>query len=581
MSIRFLVFLLFVFLPLNLWANPGLLLNPNLNQLPMPIPAGTQLQPLCFGPPVQCAQQWSQQAVPMAMYSNNSQIPAQYQFYLPALLHSSGDYSNPEGDKNWRPWDPFGDSSSSSRRDSYYINKSNNSDVRIVSNWNGKKTVQGASLLFVPENNLSFDTGSSQGGDSSSSRPASSGENSDQAKSRDLVVGGSSTGSDSTGENSSPQVTVNQDSFGFYATTGEGSGCFTPGENTEAGFCFDCDREKKSDISQLTENSEVLSQVSNNNTFWAGIADFLSKASIKAKKKVELAGVGGDFTKICSADKALQAIIRNFNNSGCGKFKDFFKDSYCESCKQSIPPELMFAMMSIESAGRCKVRAKNDNEDSFGLFQINAEAHGCKDYRTGTSYRANTNANRQCLKNPVNNLMKGVDILKDHYSLVNPTAPIQRGECRSWSEMGDKEKDHWRKGVAAYNSGPGWVTRAIKSVKMPYNSRYSKEMEWSHQGDKWRKARERYKNEDPSWEEMRVYFLAEKLVQNPAVRMPNRGVGLGDKLSGERGSGRRLSLTLSNIAHVESALGRNADRSYPGMVDIWEQYIKKNKPQCL
>ena len=557
MNTRFFIFLFVILFSLKLWANP-LFLNPNLGRQPLPISAGTQLQPLCFGPPSQCIQQWSQQAFPMAVYSNtSSHIPSQYQFFLPAILPSDAIYENPEGDKNWKALDSYSSSSDDDKSSPrYYINNSDNSEIRVVSYSNGQSTVQGGTVLFVPQEHLSF-TNSIQS------------EGGTQTTSIDPVV-----------ESSTPTVTVEKDTFGFQGTQGEGTGCFTPGENpvqTEAGFCFNCDREN------LTENNNILSQLAENSNFWDGIADFLNKATHQAKKKVRLAGVGVtedyNWTKICSPNIALKALINNFNRDCPMSFDKFFNSAYCESCKQSIPPEIMFALMSIESSASCPARAQNELEDSFGLFQINSQEHGCRDHSTNQTYNKNTKRSRECLKNPVNNLMKSVDILKDYYTKLNPEPPTKSEGCQPWSQMDNKKKDHWRKGVAAYNSGPGWVTRAIKSVKVR-TSNYNTEMTGSHTGNKWKKAMEKYKNEDPSWEEMRVYFFTEKLIHNPSLRMPERGVKLGDKLAGERGSGRRLSLTLNNIAYTEAILGRNADKSYPGMVDIWEQYIAKNQPKC-
>ena len=68
-----------------------------------------------------------------------------------------------------------------------------------------------------------------------------------------------------------------------------------------------------------------------------------------------------------------------------------------------------------------------------------------------------------------------------------------------------------------------------------------------------------------SWEELRRYFLMEKLLQ-------------GDK-EGYK-TGRKNSATLSNLAHVEAVLGREAKGSPPGVVEYWSQYVKDNPKEC-
>ena len=137
-------------------------------------------------------------------------------------------------------------------------------------------------------------------------------------------------------------------------------------------------------------------------------------------------------------------------------------------------------------------------------------------------YRRNTPANLQCFKDPINNLNKGIDILFNHYGEVNANSTSQ---CKSWLEMTLSERDAWRRGVSAYNGGPGWVTRAIESVRDRRTLVNTDYLTGTH-----KKINSRYKNDTASWEQLRVYYFAEKLSPGNTT-----------------GSGRRLDFTVSNL----------------------------------
>ena len=156
---------------------------------------------------------------------------------------------------------------------------------------------------------------------------------------------------------------------------------------------------------------------------------------------------------------------------------------------------------------------------------------------------------------------KGIDILFDHYEQVNAKAP-DTSQCKSWLEMTVTERDAWRRGVSAYNGGPGWVTRAIESAN---NKETLKNTNYLIGAQK--KTSSRHKRDNVSWENLRLYYFIEQLSS-------------GNK----KETGRRLNLTVSNIAHTEAVLGRNTKSSVPAMVEIWTQYknefLKRNNTPC-
>ena len=341
---------------------------------------------------------------------------------------------------------------------------------------------------------------------------------------------------------------------------------------TEATPCFVCDSQKEPVLSNFSED------------LMNSIKEILETVTQKTKQKVSNKIPGGlkDITqKICSPKVSLTAIIDNFNrtcpdmiketNENCLDvkvssrlcpihFNDFFKTIYCESCKKGIPPEVMVAMMSIESAGECSAVNSNKGETSSGLFQVDADNHSCRDLK-GKVYKKDTSSNLKCLKNPINNLNKGIEILSLNYNRVNAQF-LDESQCKSWVDMSSLERDTWRRGVAAYNGGAGWITRAIKSARNPETLRDTSYLINSH-----KKSRSQEYRKDPAlWEKLRMYYFIEKL--SPGNKPDSKG----DK------SGRDPEKSSSNLAHTEAVLGREAYGSVPGMVEFWTNYVRNNKP---
>ena len=318
---------------------------------------------------------------------------------------------------------------------------------------------------------------------------------------------------------------------------------------------------------------------------------------------------------ICSPDVALEQIVgkKGKFNTTCKplKFEEFYPDAYCQSCQKNMPPEVMFSMMTIESAGDCKAHNKED-ENSMGLFQVNSDAHTCND---GT-----VQDNKTCLLKPSNSLNCGADILNTYYDAVNPERK-ESSSCPQWTNLDPTERDRWRRAVAGYNSNPGWVDRAVQSVEGDATpvaavdiaalnvsnksddktiidaakaeakveagavavidtdrAGVKKVFFYKSEGRDFSKGTSdldgsvsdgrfagRARKSTVAWEELRVYFLMEKLLQE-------------DKTGYK--TGRKTVSTLSNLAHVEAVLGREAKGSPPGIVEFWSQYVKEHPPKA-
>ena len=329
------------------------------------------------------------------------------------------------------------------------------------------------------------------------------------------------------------------------------------------------------------ENNTVFNSLIKDQSFVTSLQRYLKKVSESSKNKIQNQTIGNtsNITKICAPETSLKAIIKNFKKT-CpipykNNFKKFFKKVHCESCQKGVPVELMMSMMSIESAGKCPAKNNTEYEGSAGLFQVNGKVHQCQD-ETGKIYQTGTSNNLQCLKNPVNNLNKALDILVDHYDKTNPGS-VSKGQCKNWLSLSPAERDSWRRGVSAYNGGAGWVARAVMSARNTRTLTDTNYLIGTH-----KKLDPEAKNDTASWEELRSFYFIEKLSpSNLGNKELPECKNLLEKDQG--GSGRQLCLTVSNLAHTEAVLGRELTGSM-GMVEIWSQYktqfFKKYSSTC-
>ena len=586
MLMRYLI-LLFIILSPRLMAQNPFLFKPDFSGQSVFMPKGTNLVPLCSDPssPL-CFNQWTNQAIPLSSYFPNLSVP-QYGYFLPSFI-SSGFAENPENDTAWEEiYIPTFSSSSrrqrGSKRDSvedskeadnktqrsFYRNKSEPNQIRLVeTDSEGEVTVQEGQVAFVSLDDIEPVAEAQPSVTSHLSQrkpPHRSVEiQKDSHQESSPLQDSSPTGQDFQFFGDTYQIS--RDTYVLPSTTKEVEpGCFIIDKQeveTEAGFCPECVRSG--------ENNSILHSLVQNQEFLASLQGYLKKVVMSSEDKIEkqTANTELETQKICSPEISLKAIIDNFEST-CpspyrNNFESFFKRVYCQSCQKGIPVELMMGMMSIESAGRCSAIAQNTLESSTGLFQIDASQHDCRD-EANILYRKNTRDNLQCLKNPVNNLNSAVDILTKHYEQVNPHS-VSEGQCKDWLDINSTERDSWRRAVSAYNGGPGWVTRAIKSARDTRTLSNTRYLQGAH-----RRTHTAERNDTARWEELRLFYFIEKLSQK------NRNLPRCNSFleRDQGGTGRQLCLTVSNLAHTEAVLGREVKNSTPGMVEIWGQYKKQ------
>ena len=500
-----------------------------------------------------------------------------------------------EDSQNQNKEEPAVSLSPDSPKRKFYKSRSNPTQIRVVeTSETGERTVQEGTIAFINVNDIQSSQDSAALTDSPSPDPAGSTED------RQLEAVQNQTDSNQKEPSQAPAITnkgfepksppldtaeanknsqetqapalsfqTARETTALPATTEEVQpGCFVINKQeelkTEAGFCAECVRHK--------ENSPVLDTLIEDQNFVSSLTNYLKKVTRGAKNKIAKQTLisESDIEKICSPEISLKAVINNFNKT-CpspykNNFKDFFKKAHCKSCQKGVPVELMMSMMSIESAGRCSAVAQNQLENSSGLFQVDGRQHQCLNEK-GQVYNRRTQANLQCLKNPVNNLNKALDILVDHYGKTN-SKPVSEGQCKNWMSLNPIERDSWRRGVSAYNGGPGWLTRAIKSARDQRTLKNTTYLFGTHRN---RNLTE--KSDTANWEELRAFYFIEKLspANSKSRRLPECNSFL-DRDHG--GTGRQLCLTVSNLAHTEAVLGREVKGSV-GMVEIWSQYKRK------
>ena len=293
-------------------------------------------------------------------------------------------------------------------------------------------------------------------------------------------------------------------------------------------------------------------------------ADSIEDLLIKVDKRVEYKRRKNfpsfhEVKKICapSAKNHLEAIIANFNkNCSPRSFGEFFNKVYCKSCSRGIPPEIMMSMMSLESSGNCKAENWSATERSTGPFQMNSSVHQCSG-PNGKKYKLGSNKNAQCFMNPSNALHHSLNKTEDYYNKLN-NPPLDKSSCKKWQDMTVPERDSWRRTVSGYNSGLTWVLRAIKSIQDRRTLTDTGFLAREHSKGKYDSS---LKHSKVSWEKLRLYYFIEKF--SP-----------GNKI----GTGRKLENTFSNLAHTETALGREGGKSL-SVADLWGQYVEQKKPR--
>jgi hypothetical protein len=242
------------------------------------------------------------------------------------------------------------------------------------------------------------------------------------------------------------------------------------------------------------------------------------------------------------------STARNYKSTCAGSFEDFKKEIVQVGQLQKIPVEILTSIMHIETAGRCSgIHTPVSRGPNVGLFQVNTNSTpvarcnpwqmtALKNVKTVTQLH---NGALKCLDNPVVNLAEAAQILRAKYAHVNTQKQPEPGR---WDQVTPKAHDEWRKAIAAYNGGQGYVYQSYFDI-VAYNEKNGTQL-------------------DPdSWEVRRVFFFRKVLDRKT------------DQLyfANAQKFRRGLGQILINIAYVESISGRESkpDESSYAMVMQW------------
>jgi len=575
------LFIMFLFLldftGKEAFAQPFFALNPNLNPAPVfypqfsnplsVLPQGTPLVPLCsiYSGPA-CFNQWMRQSIPLSVQQATR---SQLNYFTPSFVPHSRLVLKSTSMKDWKPVKLPSTDERGSR--SFYFHKKEPEKARMVErNEKGEieKIVEGE-VFYINSDDIEeappqkateeVKIQTEEVEVQTEEVEVQTEEVEVQTEEVEVQTEDPDLDKAKNPEDVAPEPPLRSQLFPRYVTRRETRALPTAGGieaepgcwkinkaevQTEGAFCFEC-------IRDIPEN-EYFQTFLQNRSFLDRLKGLLTQAQSHSRSKVNsqikgaLSGDGTD--QICSPLVNLQLIIRNFESScppynqrGKG-FKKFFEKSLCEGCEKGIPVELMMAMMSIESAGRCTARNRR-GENSAGLFQVDSNQHICKE-----GYRKGTERNSSCLADIHNNWNKSIEILSDFYKNLN--GQDLKNPCKNWIDMEPEERDAFRRAVSGYNGGY-WILNSIRAAK---NNKRGRAGRFALS----------YKDDKSSWEEIRAFFFIQNI----------RGTG-----------GRSQKNNNSNLAHTEAILGREVQNSVPGVIEIWSQYkrdfLRDNPTRCL
>lgn len=247
---------------------------------------------------------------------------------------------------------------------------------------------------------------------------------------------------------------------------------------------------------------------------------------------------------------SFDAIARNFEKTCFGlKFDDFANYVKETAPTKNIPAEVMLGILTQESAGICHaVGDKKSRSKSVGLFQLNTKTvtnvDSCspkqlQSLKGKSIQQMASDSSLRCLQNPAVNFEGGIKVLLSKYSIVNNGA---QPTSSSWETMALSEKDSFRKALAAYNGGEGWVQISKSDIA------YAK--------DKFDIAL----NND--WETTRLFMFRHKLRSNGYIG---------------KNKSRMTKWETSNVAYVDAILGRGTgEKSQKGFTDHWQAALKNS-----
>lgn len=298
------------------------------------------------------------------------------------------------------------------------------------------------------------------------------------------------------------------------------------------------------------EAKVCLGDCRENNSFFAKLKKDMSSIMESVRNKTNKAMRGK------RPDSSFQAVVNNFEKNCFGlKFDDFVQVVRQRASAQNIPPELMLGIATQETGGYCHGRGATGDvtstSKSLGLFQVNTRSSRvppCSSSQISklhgkTLAQMSSDSSLRCLQNPAVSLDEGIKIYLQKFNYVNNGAQPKKS-AGTFSQLPQTEADKHRKALAAYNGGESWVELAKKDM----NANQSL-----------------HGRSTDNWEDLR-YFWARRVLKN-------NGYAVSSSYSG---NGRSIGNAISNLAYVESILGRSSgSNTQRGYVHHWESLIAR------
>ena len=210
---------------------------------------------------------------------------------------------------------------------------------------------------------------------------------------------------------------------------------------------------------------------------------------------------------------------------------------------------------------------------------------------------------KRCLKNPIDHVNTGLDILEEFYmSANNPPPASLPNQCKSWVNMTTEERDKWKRGGSSLHSNdPDLMQKTTQALsKVLSDVRFYKEdnpKDFSKMMDRVgiedleatiskiaEIAPECYQVKDGdvlSWDRIKFCMFVQKLVSEDVVNQVLE--------PGFTRTFRQLNVynnmenyardVIGHIAYVEAIFGSDVKGSSPGIVELWSQYLRNNKPK--
>ncbi len=237
----------------------------------------------------------------------------------------------------------------------------------------------------------------------------------------------------------------------------------------------------------------------------------------------------------------LGKIRTNFQNS-CGlPLSDFTTVVKARAAANGVPPEILLALMTQESSGKCyALNSEKDTTSSIGLFQINSRSssyprctNAQKNILKSLGHSSRLASGPRCLENPVINLEESIRILKDKQRILTSGK-------NGFDASQLNSTDLWRLTASAYNGGPGWVLQAKKDLEQ-FNAKN-------------KTALSAY-----NWEDLRLFYMRRWLNRDQQAAA-----------FGNVAKGRKKEFSILNLAYAENVIGRDATgKSRPALTSAW------------